>query len=117
MRYRKLDQAGDYSFGHGPQDFYVNQPEAVGQSALTRLRLWQGEWFLDTSVGTPYLTQILGKVPQGIADQAIQSVVLGTAGVLGLSAYFSNYDSASRKLSVTMTLNTIYGSTEVNATL
>lgn len=117
MRYRKLDENGDYSFGQGQQDFYVNQPEAVGQSVLTRLKLWQGEWFLDTSIGTPYLSQILGKVPQGVADQAIQQVALGTKGVLGLTAYFSNFDSASRSLSVTMTISTIYGSTEVNTVL
>jgi hypothetical protein len=29
MRYRKLDADGDYSFGNGSADFYVNSPEAV----------------------------------------------------------------------------------------
>lgn len=117
MRYRKLDENGDYSFGHGQQDFYVNSPEAVGQSVLTRLKLWQGEWFLDTSIGTPYMTAILGKVPQEIADQAIQKVVLGTTGVLGLASYFSSYDPAKRTLTVSMTLNTEFGTTEVSTTL
>lgn len=117
VRYRKFDANDDYSFGQGPQDFYINSPEAVGQSVLTRLRLWKGDWFLDTSVGTPYLTEILGKVPQEIADQAIQDVVLNTVGVLGLSAYFSSYDSAKRTLSVSMTINTDFGSTQVSANI
>lgn len=117
MRYRKLDENGDYSFGHGPNDFYVNNPEAVGQSVLTRLKLWEGEWYLDTTVGTPYFLKILGKIPQEVADKAIQDVVLSTTGVTGLASYFSSYDPAKRELMVTMTVNTQFGTTEVNAPL
>lgn len=117
MRVRKQDADGDYVFGHGEQDFYVDQAEGVGQDALTRLRLWQGEWFLDTTTGTPYFTQILGKVPQEIADQAIQKRVLETPGVQNFASYFSSFDSAKRELTVTMTINTIYGQTEVSTIL
>jgi len=32
MRYRKLDDSGDFSFGHGQADFHHNTPEAVAQA-------------------------------------------------------------------------------------
>ena len=54
MRYRKLDAAGDFVFGHGAADYHRDSPEAVAQAVLTRLKLHRGEWFLDRSEGTPY---------------------------------------------------------------
>ena len=43
MRYRKLDEDGDYSFGRGAADFWVNVPDAPAQAVRTRLALWQGQ--------------------------------------------------------------------------
>ena len=55
MRVRKQDSVtGDMQFGHGSADFWHNVPEAVGQSVMTRLLLFAGEWFLDISEGTPW---------------------------------------------------------------
>ena len=39
----------------------VDGAEQVRQQLLIKLKLWRGEWFLDTEFGTPYLQQILGK--------------------------------------------------------
>ena len=39
----------------------VEGAEQVRQQLLIKLKLWRGEWFLDTEFGTPYLQQILGK--------------------------------------------------------
>ena len=111
MRYRALDSNGDYSFGIGPNEFLVNSPEAVAQAVQTRLLLWEGEWFLDQSVGTPYLTRILGKGTQQFYDQAIQERILGNTGVQDISTYTSNLDAVARKLTVSCTIDTIYGST------
>ena len=46
MRYRIEDANGDMTWGSGDKNFYYNQPEAVAQAVMTRLRLWSGEWFL-----------------------------------------------------------------------
>jgi hypothetical protein len=117
MRYRKLDANGDYVFGGSANDFLVNSPEAVAQAVLTRLRLIQGEWFLDTTAGMPWPTQVIGKYTTGTADAAIRACILGTTGVTEITAYSSSIDSTTRKLTVTATITTLYGPTTIETTL
>ncbi|MCA8480251.1 hypothetical protein LGN35_20110 [Burkholderia multivorans] len=117
MRYRKLDDDGDYSFGGGTADFLVNTPETVAQAVLTRLRLLRGEWFVDTTAGMPWATDVLGKYTSGKYDAAIRQCILGTQGVNELTSYSSSVDPETRTLTVTATINTIYGPTTVQATL
>lgn len=117
MRYRALSATGDYTFGQGQANFLVNSPAAVGQSVLTRLKLWRGEWFLDTSVGTPWLTEVMGKNTQSIYDRAVQTIVIQTVGVTSIATYNSVLDTAARSLAVTMTINTQYGATTVAVVL
>jgi len=50
-------------------------------------------------------------------DAAIRQRILGTQGVLSLAAYSSSLDTENRALSVSATINTIYGTTTVQATL
>ena len=116
MRYRKLDADGDYVFGGSANDFLVNTPEAVGQAVLTRLRLHRGEWFLDTTVGMPWETDVIGKYTTGTADAAIRACILGTTGVTEITAYASR-DSDTRKLTVTASITTLYGTTTIETTL
>jgi len=115
--YRKLDANGDYTFGQQATNFYVDSPEAVAQAAQTRLGLIQGEWFLNTSVGTPYNSQILGAGMISTYDAAIQDVILNTPGVQRITSYASQVDPNSRAASVACTIDTIYGQTTVQTTL
>jgi hypothetical protein len=117
MRYRKLDADGDYVFGGGAADFLVNTPGAVAQAVLTRLRLLRGEWFLDTTAGMPWATDVLGKYTGATYDAAIRQCILGTQGVTEITRYLSSADSGTRKLTVTVTINTLYGTTTLKATL
>lgn len=114
MRYRKLSDSGDYVFGQGPLEFWSNVPDAVGQAVRTRLLLATGQWFLDTTDGTPYATEILGTGTQPIYDQAIQARIIDTPGVVSLDAYKS-YRDQQRNLTVEATISTVYGSVEVTA--
>ena len=117
MRYRQLDASGDYALG-GTAVFLANSPEAVAQAILTRLRLWQGEWFVNTDDGTPYMTEILGKRYQGKnSDTAIIKRILGTPGVQQIDSYSSSFNGDTRKLSFTATVSTAYGSTTISTTL
>lgn len=117
MRYRKLDADGDYVFGGQQADFLTNEPEAVAQAVLTRLRLLRGEWFLDVTEGMPWATDVLGKYTGGTYDAAIRQCILGTRGVAEMTGYASAVDAETRALTVAATINTIYGTITVQAKL
>lgn len=117
MRYRKLDAEGDMVFGNGGQDYHLNTPEAVAQACLTRLRQWQGEWFADTSDGTPWLTDVLGERTQAIYETVIRSRILLTPGVKQLVSFSTTLDVNRRSVSIDATLETIYGHTRFNQEL
>ena len=127
MRYRKLegfDQATpnpsyDYVFGKGLDEFWVNSPIGVGQAVFTRLRLWEGEWFLDTTEGTPWLQEILSsqiKDTTPLYDIALKTRILETPHVISIQDYSSNLNVTTRKLTVSMKIDTDYGGLQVSAT-
>lgn len=109
MIYRKLDENGDYTFGGNAQSFYRNVPETVAQSVVTRLKLWENEWFLDIAEGMPYIGSILGKYTIQDADAIIKDKILSTEGVVEILEYSSSFNPDLRKFSVSVTISTIYG--------
>ncbi|MGU9992797.1 hypothetical protein D0839_16675 [Bordetella avium] len=117
MRYRKLDEAGDYIFGNGQADLYRDVPEAPAQAVGTRLRLWTNEWFANTAAGTPYLPFILGRNTDSSYDAVLMARILETTGVLRVDAYRSVLDREARKLSVAATITTAYGQIQVQQTI
>lgn len=113
MRYRKLDVNGDYTIGQGEANFWINEPGAVAQSIETRLRLWQGEWFLDTTDGTPWLQQVMGVRTGPTYDLAIRQRILETVGVSSIASYASTLSHDKRNLSVIGTVITVFSSDPV----
>lgn len=117
MKYRKLDSNGDYTLGT-PADFHINTPAAVAQAVKTRLALWVGEWFLDVTEGMPWNEQVVGKRLRGKNyDAAIRQRILGTDGVSEISDYSSSIDPDTRALSVSCTITTAYGTTQLSTTV
>jgi len=116
MIYRQLSSTGDYTFGMNGGNFFVNTPAAIAQAIQTRLRLAQGEWFLNVNEGVPFAAQILGAGKIMSYNAAIQQTILSTSGVLEITAYQSNVDPSTRKASISCTVKTIYGQATVNHT-
>lgn len=117
MRYRKLSSDGDYVFGSSKNDFLVNTPEAVAQAILTRLKLWLGEWFADTADGTGWNQSIVGKHSKNLYELTLRQRVLETPGVTNITDFQSSLDPDTRRLTVTMTVNTVYGEAYLNGDL
>ncbi|QHI29035.1 hypothetical protein AhaeINNSZ174_05905 [Acinetobacter haemolyticus] len=117
MRYRKLTSDGDYVFGSGKNDFLVNTPETVAQAILTRLKLWLGEWFADTADGTGWNQSIVGKHSKNLYELTLRQRVLETQGVVNIIDFQSTLDPDTRRLTVTMTVNTVYGEAYLNGDL
>ena len=110
MRYRKLSADGDMTFGRGQKDFWRDQPEGVAQAVATKLGMWQREWFLDITDGTPWETRVLGRYTNSTRDPAIRARILSTSGMRAISNYSSALDRQTRDLKVNAVLDTIYGS-------
>lgn len=114
MRYRKLTSTNDYSFGNGQLDFYIDIPAAVGQAVKTGMLLFLGEWYLNNLDGFPWPEDVLGFHTQTEADNAIQNYILNNiTGVQSIVSYTSVVDTVRRTFDVTMTIDTIYGQTQV----
>lgn len=115
MRVRPLSPLGDYTIG---RPWYVNNPQAVEQVVGTRLKLWAAEWFLDTSDGTPWLTEVLGERYGKAPDAAIKRRILGSPGVQQILSYSSSFSgSAIRTLTVNVTVQTIYSTTPISVSI
>jgi hypothetical protein len=102
-------------FGQGSANFLVNSPQAVAQLVMTRLKLSVGEWFLDSSDGTPWIGDILGANTGPTRDAAIKSRILGTPGVTAITAYSGSVQG--RAFTVTAQVQTLYGAAPISVTL
>jgi hypothetical protein len=108
MRVRKVDAQGDMVFGGDQASIWRDVPEAVGQVVESRLNLWQEQWYLDRSEGTPYEQEVLGRRTEGLRDPALQARILDTPGVVEIEAYSSVLDRQTRALTVAATIQTVY---------
>lgn len=61
MKYRKLTEDGDYSFGMNAQD-YIDGSSAVAQMVRTKILLFYGEWWEDIGIGIPMFQSLIGQM-------------------------------------------------------
>jgi hypothetical protein len=113
MTYRKQDANGDYVFGGGLSSYFQNSADAVVQAVQTRFKLWEGEWFLDITDGTPYMSGMLGKYTQDTIDQLIKKRILETQGVDSIMDFQGVYNGNDRSYVVSATISTIYGTADI----
>jgi len=112
MIVRRLNNDFDISFGHGLSD-YARDQEAVAQNVRTRLQLLREEWFLDVDAGVPYLQEIMVKPANlPLAESYIKQTIIDTDGVDELRNFSMDFDRETRKLVVSSTVSTIYGTTD-----
>lgn len=107
---------GDMNYGASQLEFLVNSPAAVAQAILTRLKLIRGEWFLDSSVGMPWRTEVLGVRTQPTYDRAIRDCISNTQGFSAFVSYSSEV-VAPRRLQVNAEVTTIYSSDPVTISM
>ncbi len=112
MKYRKLDENGDYAFGNNSYD-YIEKDEAIAQAIKTKLYLFYGEWWEDISLGLPMFQSILGQVSN---NNLRQTVILLCAEQINLVEGVTSVDSISvdisaRKLGLTIDVTTENGTT------
>jgi len=116
ITYLFLDADNDLVFD--PNAALADQA-AVRQAILTRLKLFYGEWWEDTTKGLPVFQSMLGKLASKSAQAAIQSAIqtciLGVPYVTSLSSLSTSFSSG--KFTFTATANTSFGAVTVDSSL
>ena len=88
--------------------------DAVAQAVYTRMKLYQGDWWEDIVDGLPMFNRILGfRNTQNAADILIRERIINTTDVSGIVDFDSSFDNSSRKYSCKATINTVYGTTQI----
>lgn len=115
MKYRILDNDGDYMFGKGNQHITYGI-HAVAQAIRTRLLLLKGEWWEDLEDGLPLFQDILGRAGTGerllLVDSIIKERIVKTKNVINIESFSSSYEQ--RKYSVQAIVNTRFGKLTLN---
>lgn len=74
---------------------------AIRQHLQCTLRLFSGEWFLDTTEGVPWFTQILVKQQTfSIVREVLKKTILDTEGVISLTFFDFDFDRENRVASL-----------------
>lgn len=88
--------------------------EAVGQHAKQRLKTFEGEWFLDTSAGLPWLPKpgrfgIFDRpYDAGTSEALIKAEILDTPGIRDLTGFEARLVAGRRELAISASAETIY---------
>lgn len=116
ITYRSLGPNNDPLFGQGQANF-LSDADAVAQAILTRLRLFQGEWWASLNEGLPLWQSILGKSGSlsniQEAELLIQTVILGTPYVTGITNQDISFDSTTRSFAYSATVETQFGQVQI----
>jgi hypothetical protein len=96
-----IDQATNDIFVEGGSLSVVTDAEAVGQHARQRLQTFAGEWFLDTTCGVPWLSEILGRqYDPALAESVVKAELLDTDGVIEITSFSVSFDRTTRGLHI-----------------
>jgi hypothetical protein len=106
MIIRRVDDDGDFVFGHGLAD-YLTENEAIALLVKQRLWLWLGEWFLNIEAGANW-PAILGTRPPALreADREIRRIVSDTPGVVAITQFDMSFDHSIFMVQVVMAVTT-----------
>lgn len=100
----KLNECGDVDIQN--RDLVlIRGVDAIRQSWLIHIRTFLGEWFLDPSIGLPYLQKMFGKaVSRATLKQLFTTASLQVPGVLQVvGVQVNDIDPVTRSVDVTVT--------------
>jgi hypothetical protein len=93
----------------------VESREFVQQNLKQRLQTLLGECELDTSLGVPYIEEILGKRrQQSIVENILKDAILSTPGVIKLNSFSLEFEESTRILTVNFEVASESGTIIIN---
>ena len=88
----------------------TNNQQGILQNILQTLKVYLGEWFMNTNIGIDYFGQILVKNPQQEVINAIFiSAILNVPGVIQLNEYSFTPNFITRQLEISFLAQTTTG--------
>lgn len=100
MRFRNLDENGDWTFGKGRNN-YLKDNDALMMNVRTRLLSFLGDCFFDTEAGIDWWTLLGGKNLKTIIA-SVQRVILRSSNVKRIVDL--DYTLTNRTLSIRVTI-------------
>jgi len=102
----KLDEDGDISLVNGDAQTTGIGAEDLAQRLRIRLNTFQGEWFMDNTLGIDWWNRVMGKNRSKMAvDALIQDAILKEPDALQIVSYTSSI-STDRKFSCSFRVRT-----------
>ncbi len=97
----------DIKISNGDFQLCCSDTDAIAQAISIRLKTLAGEWFLDTTIGIPYFTEILGKKRNDrFLRHLLLSQIENTPGVRQITDFKADQDSPrGLKISFNVVLN------------
>ena len=106
MIFRQLDSNGDWTFGKGRSNYAQNE-DAVDVNIRTSLLSWNGDCFFDLKAGIDW-TRLLDTGQQRNLQVALESLILKSYGVVGVSSAFATFNAVTRGLDVQYNVTTVF---------
>lgn len=106
MKVRAIDSSNDWQFGKGLSD-YKKDIQSINQNLKTRLQCFLGDCFFDTTSGIDWFN-LLGSKDRLSLNLAISTTISNTEGVTSIIQLSTNLDSATRKITITYEVSTVY---------
>lgn len=79
----------------------VQGAAAVGQHVRQRLKTFEGEWFLDTTAGVPWLAEIMGReYDPALAEAVVKAEILDTHAVTEITSFSLGFIRETRNLEI-----------------
>lgn len=86
----------DFVLGPDGNPLVLTGAAALAQDAASAIRTFLGEYYFDTTVGVPYLTQIFGQNPSlALLKQQLVDAALTVPGVAAAQVFISSFANRS----------------------
>jgi len=89
--------------------------ESLAENVDQRLKLFKGNYFMDTTKGVPYFEEIIKKpIDPGLAAAVLNNEILKEPEVTSIGRVSATLDSNNRKFKYDATINSIFGPMGIN---
>lgn len=105
MKFRNLDNNGDWTFGKGLNN-YVERNSAIGLNIKTRILSWLGDCFFDVDAGIDWINRLGSKNQRALLELDLRNQILQAEGVTGILEFSTNLNG--RNFTADYSVQTVY---------